>query len=223
MGPYTIIIGPPLPSYSNFKLEFGQYVQTHNHPSKTNNMRPRTTPAIALKFLGSQNGWHFISLKTGKRILRYKWTFLPMPENVIERMYESEDKFKLKKKGTNAPIAIDEIIESEENERNFDKHTTETQSNQTYEDEPKEFNESPLNYISNLDSDYSYDNISDLTISQHSKKMSENLTVKFQDIFEESTLEELDEMEDNTTDNENNLFIDANDEVYNQLESIVDC
>ena len=56
MGPYTIMTGLPQPSYSDFKLEFGQYVQVHNHPSKTNDMRAKTTPVIALKSLGSQNG-----------------------------------------------------------------------------------------------------------------------------------------------------------------------
>ena len=49
MGPYTMITGLPQPSYSDFKLEFGQYVHAHDYPSKTNDMRARTTPAIALK------------------------------------------------------------------------------------------------------------------------------------------------------------------------------
>ena len=32
MGPFSILTGHPQPSYADFKLEFGQYVQTHDHP-----------------------------------------------------------------------------------------------------------------------------------------------------------------------------------------------
>ena len=47
MSPLYIMTGIPKPSYSEFKLEFGRYVQVHDHPQRTNDMRARTSPAIA--------------------------------------------------------------------------------------------------------------------------------------------------------------------------------
>ena len=96
MGPFLILTGYVQLSYSDFKLEFGQYVQTHDHPDKTNNMRARTTPAIALKSSGSANGWYFLLLERGKRILSYKWTTLPISDSVVQRVHTFADKFKIK-------------------------------------------------------------------------------------------------------------------------------
>ena len=56
MSPLTMITGLPKPSYNRFKLEFGQYVQTHDHRQTTNNMKTRTTPGIALGPSLSENG-----------------------------------------------------------------------------------------------------------------------------------------------------------------------
>ena len=50
---------------------FGAYVETHDHPDKTNDSRPRTTPAIALGPTGNAQGtYKFYNLKTGKKIKR---------------------------------------------------------------------------------------------------------------------------------------------------------
>ena len=57
--------GTPNPSYSEFKLDFGQYVQVHDHPQRANDMRARTSPAIALRASSSEHGWFFMSLDTG--------------------------------------------------------------------------------------------------------------------------------------------------------------
>ena len=104
IGPFSILTGHPQPLYADFKLEFGRYVQTHDHPDKTNDMRARITPAIALRSSGSGNRWYFMSLETGKRILRYKWTSLQMPDSVVERVHTLADEFKLKNKNTNGEI-----------------------------------------------------------------------------------------------------------------------
>ena len=90
--------GLPPSSYSNFKLEFGQNFQTHDHPEKTNDMRTRATPAISLRLVTSQNGWTFMSLETGKCIHRYHWTELPVSEEVINKIHGLADKLKLNKK-----------------------------------------------------------------------------------------------------------------------------
>ena len=104
MSPFNIMTGLPPSSYSNFKLEFGQYDQTHDHLNKTNDMKTRSTPAIALCPVNSQNGWTFMSLETGKYIHRYHWTELSVPDSAINRMHELADEFKLKRKDRNKPI-----------------------------------------------------------------------------------------------------------------------
>ena len=96
----------PQPSYADFKLEFGHKVQTNYHPDKTNKMNTRTTPTIAPRSSGSQNGWYFMSLKSGKRILRYKWSILPIPASMIYKFHEFVDTFQLKKKNINVPITL---------------------------------------------------------------------------------------------------------------------
>jgi len=75
-------------------VEFGTYVQTlekHN-----NSMEPRTSGAIALRPSGNKQGGHyFLSLHTGKRILRNSWTELPMPNDVVyavHRLAEASNK-----------------------------------------------------------------------------------------------------------------------------------
>ena len=79
LGPATIMTGLPIPSFSDFPLAFGDYAQVHDHPNVTNNLEPRTTGAIALSPANRQGGWYFMSLTTGDRLIRYKWSLLPMP------------------------------------------------------------------------------------------------------------------------------------------------
>ena len=109
ISPLTIITGLPKPSYNDFKLEFGQYVQIHDHPTTTNTMAARTTPAIVLSPSPSQNGWYFMSLESGKRVMRYKWTVVPAPTSVITNVHTLADELKLKNKNTNhSPSQITE-------------------------------------------------------------------------------------------------------------------
>ena len=50
-------------------------------------MLPRTIGAIALRPTGNaQGGYYFMSLSTGRVINRYRWTELPMPQNVIDHV-----------------------------------------------------------------------------------------------------------------------------------------
>ena len=106
MSPLSIITGTPNPSYSEFKVKFGQYAQVHDHPQRTNDMRARTSPAIALRASSSQNGWFFMSLDTGEKILRYKWTELPISTNEITEMHQLAHSLKLKKKRTNQSLTV---------------------------------------------------------------------------------------------------------------------
>ena len=50
---------------------------------------PRTTGAMALRPLGNMQGGHyFMSLTSGKKIIRNKWTVLPMPAEVIATIHQ---------------------------------------------------------------------------------------------------------------------------------------
>jgi hypothetical protein len=60
------------------RLEFGSYAQTHEE--QDNSMQSRTTGAIALRPAGNaQGGCCFLSLTSGRRLSRSRWTALPSP------------------------------------------------------------------------------------------------------------------------------------------------
>jgi len=66
-------------------LEYGTYAQVHEEHD--NSMSTRTTGAIALRPTGNKQGGHyFLSLPTGRKLNRNKWTELPMPAEVIARV-----------------------------------------------------------------------------------------------------------------------------------------
>lgn len=88
LSPSTILTGLPFPDESYFSLEFGAYVHTHDSPEITNQLNPpRSTGAIVLGPTTQNSGCHFIPLTTGARILRYKWTVLPLSKVVITRVH----------------------------------------------------------------------------------------------------------------------------------------
>ena len=67
------------------QLQFGSYVQVHEEHDNT--MKTHTTGAIATKPTGNTQGGHwFYSLATGWMLDRRRWTSLPMPAEVIERI-----------------------------------------------------------------------------------------------------------------------------------------
>jgi len=68
------------------KVEFGKYVQVHE--KHNNSMEPRTSGTRALHASGNeQAGHYFLSLHTGKRILRNHWMVLSMPNNVADAVH----------------------------------------------------------------------------------------------------------------------------------------
>ena len=59
------------------------------HEKHNNSMELRTSGAIALRPSGNDQGGHyFLSLNTGKRILRNHWTVLPMPNDVVDTVHQ---------------------------------------------------------------------------------------------------------------------------------------
>ena len=86
VSPRTIITGKTIDYTSHCKIEFGQYVQTHE--KNDSSMEPRTIGAIALRPTGNeQGGYYFYSLFSGKKIHGTHWTDVPMPEDVKDRLH----------------------------------------------------------------------------------------------------------------------------------------
>ena len=82
-SPRYIMTGRLLDTKLHARLQFGEYVQTHEEHS--NNMDARTTGGICLGPTGSSNGSHkFMGLASGKSVTRTRWTALPMPSEVIK-------------------------------------------------------------------------------------------------------------------------------------------
>jgi hypothetical protein len=84
MSPREIVHGSTLDYNKHCRLMFGEYVQVHEDLLVTNTMQSRTTGAIALGPYGNeQGGYKFLSLTTGRVIVRRSWTSLPVPAEVV--------------------------------------------------------------------------------------------------------------------------------------------
>ena len=85
LSPRYLLTGRHLDYRKHVHLEFGSYAQTHEE--HTNDMRARTLGAICLGPSGNEQGGHyFMCLRTGRRLHRFAWTPLPMPEDAIARV-----------------------------------------------------------------------------------------------------------------------------------------
>ena len=86
LSPRTLLTGQTWSYTTHCKLEFSDYVQTHKEHD--NSMAARTIGAIALCPTGNaQGGYFFFSLTTGRVLNRGRWTSLPMPNEVIDRIH----------------------------------------------------------------------------------------------------------------------------------------
>ena len=76
-SPSEIVLNRKVNFNAHSKVEFGEYVQTHEEHN--NNMNSRTIGAIATRPSTGDGAYYFISLATGRRINRRSWTPMPMP------------------------------------------------------------------------------------------------------------------------------------------------
>jgi hypothetical protein len=84
-NPRELVTGIKIDYNKHIRAEFGEYVQVHEEHD--NRMQARTTGAIATKPTGNaQGGFWFYSLTTGRMLDRRRWTSLPMPQDVIDRI-----------------------------------------------------------------------------------------------------------------------------------------
>jgi hypothetical protein len=86
LSPRELIVGLKIENNRHCQLEFGTYVQVHEETD--NSLTSRTTGAIALRPTGNaQGGFYFYSLTSGRRLDRNRWTTLPLPADVIDRVH----------------------------------------------------------------------------------------------------------------------------------------
>ena len=84
-SPRYIMTGQHLLASKHAVIPFGAYVQTHEQ--HTNDMQQRTLSCVCLGPTGNAQGGHwFMSLTSGEKIIRYRWTELPMPNEAIARV-----------------------------------------------------------------------------------------------------------------------------------------
>jgi hypothetical protein len=84
-SPRYLLTGRELTYDKHVRIEFGAYAQTHEE--HTNDMGHRTMGAICLGPTGNAQGGHwFLCLTSGARVIRHKWTELPMPDDARHRV-----------------------------------------------------------------------------------------------------------------------------------------
>jgi hypothetical protein len=84
-SPRYLLTGQHVHASKHAVLPFGAYVQTHE--AHDNDMEQRTLSCICLGPTGNIQGGHwFMSLTSGERIVRHRWTELPMPRDAITRI-----------------------------------------------------------------------------------------------------------------------------------------
>jgi hypothetical protein len=87
LSPRTIVTGLSIDYNKHCRIEYGQYIQTHEKHDNT--MTTRTIGALALRPIGNQQGGYYFytSLMSGQRLHRTHWTELPMPAEVTTRVH----------------------------------------------------------------------------------------------------------------------------------------
>ena len=80
-SPRELISCHKLDAKLHCKTPFGAYCEVHTDPDITNTMEPRTKWGICLGPTGNMQGsYKFMSLSTGKKIVRRKFTEMPITE-----------------------------------------------------------------------------------------------------------------------------------------------
>jgi hypothetical protein len=83
-SPREIVSRHKLDAKMHCKVPFGAYCEVHVDPDITNTMEPRTKWGICLGPTGNMQGsYKFLSLSTGKKVTRRKFTEMPMTDSVI--------------------------------------------------------------------------------------------------------------------------------------------
>ena len=83
------MLGKPIDFAKHCKTPFGSYVQALHENNPTNTTAPRTLGCIYLHYLEQGDGaYELYNLATKKILTRRKYTELPIPDHVIQRVEE---------------------------------------------------------------------------------------------------------------------------------------
>lgn len=126
ISPRELVTGIRLDGMKHCVLPFGAYVQTHEEHDNT--MATRTIGAIALRPTGNVQGAHFfMSLQSGRRLVRNRWTEIPMPADVIARVKAMAGSAAYNRLvfGDSENAETHEVIESDDDASNSDSESDE--------------------------------------------------------------------------------------------------
>jgi hypothetical protein len=143
-SPRDLVFGEQKIDYNLIcQLPFGAYVQVHDDLDITNTMQSRTTGAINLGVTGSIQGTHkFFSLNTGEIIVRRKWTELPVPNEVINRLEElTVEEVESGSKNEMCELNEAEDDDEEEEQQQGEEIREDTQTEYTGVENENEYNE----------------------------------------------------------------------------------
>ena len=202
MSPRTLLTGLTMNYNRHCRLEFGEYVQTHEEHD--NSLNPRTIGALALRPTGNvQGGYFFFSLTTGKVINRMRWTTIPMPKEVIEwveriaRQEYAGTTLLFEDRNHNEILDLDQDDDEEDN--NSDYEPDDDDDNDNDDDNDDEDNNAPTNQPNEP-----YDDPGILGDQPHI------------DNEENQQENNEDNNENNVADDNNNGYEDANDNDHDQ-------
>ena len=97
-SPSEIILNRKLNSNAHCKVEFGEYVQTHEEHDST--MQSQTIGAIASRPSNDGGDYSIISLSTGLHNNCRSWTSMPVPSEVVAQVHHLAQQAKAKEKLT---------------------------------------------------------------------------------------------------------------------------
>jgi hypothetical protein len=88
-SPRELVSRTKLDAKLHCRAPFGSYCETHEDPDITNMLDPRTKWAICMGLTGNlQQSYKFLSLSTGKKVIRRKFTEMPITDSVIKEVEE---------------------------------------------------------------------------------------------------------------------------------------
>jgi hypothetical protein len=88
-SPQELVSRHKLDAKLHCRAPFGSYCEVHVDPEITNTLEPRTKWEICMGPMGNlQGSYKFLSLATGKKVMRRKFTKMPVTEAVIEQVEE---------------------------------------------------------------------------------------------------------------------------------------
>ena len=150
MSPRTLLTGMTMNYNRHCRLEFGEYVQTHEEHD--NSLNPRTIGALALRPTGNaQGGYFFFSLTTGKVINRMRWTTIPMPTEVIarvERMARQEHAgttLLFEDRNHNEIVDLDQENDDDDNDSAYEPNNDDDDDDDNDDDDNDDDNNAPTN------------------------------------------------------------------------------